>query len=45
MSWAGPHEGVYGVPAFNEICPDYLCPWLDWAMDVVLDGGWVSQGK
>jgi len=43
VSWAGPMDGVYGTPEFNAICPDDLCPWLNWVMDIILDGGWVNQ--
>jgi len=43
ISWAGPNDGVYGTPEFNAICPDVLCPWLNWFMDEVLDGAWVEQ--
>jgi hypothetical protein len=40
----GPHQGVYGVPKFNAICPNDLCPWLDWGMDLILDGKWIEKG-
>jgi palmitoyl-protein thioesterase len=43
ISWAGPHQGQYGVPMLNALCPDYLCPWLDWVMDLILDGSWEDQ--
>ena len=26
MSWAGPQDGVYGVPDFNALCPDSSTP-------------------
>jgi len=44
VSWAGPHDGVYGVPDLNAYCPDYDCALLNWLMDLALDGGWVDQG-
>lgn len=28
ISYAGPHDGVFGVPDFNYICPDNTCPWV-----------------
>jgi len=42
VSWAGPQDGVYGVPALNYLCPDYLCPYLDWVMDLVLTS-WTDE--
>jgi len=44
VSWASPHQGVYGVPSLNVYCPDDDCPWLDYLMDALLDGAWVEQG-
>jgi len=43
ISWAGPYDGVYGVPDVNAICPDDLCPWLNDLFDLVMDGGWIDQ--
>jgi len=43
ITWASPHNGVFGVPDLNALCPDQDCPWLDYLMDYILDGGWVSQ--
>jgi len=43
LSWAGPQDGVFGVPDLNYLCPDDYCPWLDYLMDIVEEGGWVSQ--
>jgi len=42
ISWAGPHDGVYGVPDVNALCPDYLCPWLDDIMDLLVEGAWTD---
>jgi len=42
ISWAGPHGGQYGVPAFNAYCPDELCPWLNDIFDQLLED-WVSN--
>jgi len=44
ISWAGPHQGVFGVPDFNAQCPVYDCPWLAILFDFVLDNdGWLSK--
>jgi len=43
ISWAGPQDGVYGTPMFNYLCPDDYCPWLNWLMDLVVDGSWIDQ--
>lgn len=40
----GPHDGVYGVPDLNALCPDEVCPWLDWVLDLVLDS-WEDECK
>jgi len=42
ISWAGPHQGVYGVPYFNELCPDDICPWLNFVVDLLEEGEWVD---
>jgi len=42
ISWAGPHDGVYGVPDVNELCPDDWCPWLNDIMDLLVEGGWTD---
>jgi len=39
VSWAGPNDGVYGVPDFNALCPDADCPWLANAFDALLSSG------
>ena len=39
ISWVGPHAGVYGVPAFNTLCPDVTCPWIDDLVDDLLTSG------
>jgi len=43
LSWAGPQDGVYGTPDVNYLCPDDYCPWLNDLMDLVEEGGWISQ--
>ena len=43
LSWAGPHDGVFGVPDLNALCPNTLCPWLDELMTDLLGGGWASK--
>jgi len=43
ISWVGPHDGVYGTPAFNELCPDQDCPWLNDLFDALLEGNWTDQ--
>eukprot|EP01091_Cochliopodium_minus_P011911 TRINITY_DN3497_c0_g1_i3.p1 TRINITY_DN3497_c0_g1~~TRINITY_DN3497_c0_g1_i3.p1 ORF type:complete len:186 (-),score=24.43 TRINITY_DN3497_c0_g1_i3:639-1196(-) len=37
LSLLGPHQGVYGTPEFNSICPDTMCPWLDEFVDYLLN--------
>jgi len=43
ISWAGPQDGVYGVPDFNSLCPDHLCPWLDELATYLSDGSWADK--
>jgi palmitoyl-protein thioesterase len=43
IAWASPQAGVYGVPDFNALCSDQECPWLNYIMDSILDGGWVDS--
>ena len=43
ISWAGPHDGVYGVPDFNAICPNVDCPWLDDLVDQASANGPLSK--
>jgi len=43
LSWLGPQDGVFGVPEFNAFCPNDDCPWFDWVMDTILEGGWIDQ--
>ena len=43
ISWAGPQAGVYGVPDFNALCPDALCPWLAELFDDVLRADVISS--
>jgi len=38
ITWSTPHQGVYGVPDFNALCPDTPCPWLINIFDDLLDG-------
>jgi len=38
ITWSTPHQGVYGVPDFNALCPDTPCPWLNNIFDALLDG-------
>jgi len=38
ITWSTPHQGVYGVPDFNALCPNTPCPWLDNIFDALLDG-------
>jgi len=38
ITWSTPHQGVYGVPDFNALCPDTPCPWLNNIFDDLLDG-------
>jgi palmitoyl-protein thioesterase len=42
ISLAGPMDGVYGVPDFNALCPDNLCPWLDDIMSQIVEGSWIE---
>jgi palmitoyl-protein thioesterase len=42
VSLAGPVNGVYGVPDFNELCPDNICPWLVEIMDLISEGGYAE---
>jgi len=37
ISWAGPQDGVFGVPEVNSICPDNLCPWFNWLFDLLMN--------
>jgi palmitoyl-protein thioesterase len=39
VSLAGPHDGVFGVPALNALCPDHFCPWLGKLFDELLASG------
>jgi len=43
ISWAGPHDGQYGVPDLNYYCSDYDCNILDSLFSLLLDGGYVSK--
>ena len=44
VSMAGPHQGVFGVPGINAVCPDDDCPWLAELFSLLLDGKrWVSK--
>jgi len=43
ISWVGPHGGVYGTPAVNQLCPDQDCPWLNDLFDSILEGQWTDQ--
>jgi len=43
ISWAGPQDGVFGVPEVNAICPDNLCPFFDWLLDILMHGESPSQ--
>jgi len=43
ITWASPHQGVYGCPVFNALCSDDICPWLDYFMDLLLAGEWMNQ--
>jgi len=36
ISWAGPQDGVYGVPDVNSFCPDEFCPILNWLFDLLM---------
>jgi len=38
ISWAGPFDGVFGVPDLNALCPDEACPWLLNLWNLVMDG-------
>jgi len=40
ISLAGPQGGVYGVPDFNDWCPDADCPWLAALMSKIIEKGW-----
>jgi hypothetical protein len=42
VSLAGPVTGVYGVPDFNELCPDNVCPWLAKIMSKIAEGGYTE---
>jgi len=42
VSLAGPVNGVYGVPDFNELCPDNICPWLAEIMSLISEGGYTE---
>ena len=42
VSLAGPQAGVFGVPDFNDWCPDSSCPWLvDW-FNGLSESGWTG---
>jgi len=43
ISLAGPQDGVYGVPDFNALCPDDLCPWLNVFFTSIVDGSWIDR--
>ena len=38
ISLAGPHDGVYGIPDLNALCPDTACPWVNDIIDTVTHG-------
>lgn len=42
VSLAGPQGGVYGVPDFNDWCPDAECPWIAAIMSKVAESGWLE---
>jgi len=42
ISLAGPMDGVYGVPDFNALCPDDLCPWLNTIFSQIVEGAWIE---
>jgi palmitoyl-protein thioesterase len=42
VSLAGPQQGVYGVPDFNALCPDYECPWLAKLVSQWAETGWTE---
>lgn len=42
ISLAGPMAGVFGVPDFNDWCPDAECPWLIDIMNAISEGGWTE---
>jgi len=37
VSWAGPQDGVFGVPDFNDWCPDEVCPLLNEIFDYCVE--------
>ena len=43
FSLAGPQDGVFGIPDFNDWCPDDACPWLAEWMSAVSEGGWAES--
>jgi len=44
ISLAGPHGGQFGVPDFNELCPDVDCPWLnDLFSDLLNSDAWLTD--
>jgi len=44
MSWAGPQQGVFGVPDLNAYCPVADCPWLAVLFDEILvQNNWLSK--
>jgi len=42
VSLAGPQAGVYGVPDFNDWCPDVDCDWINKIMSKIAEGGWTE---
>lgn len=37
VSWAGPHDGVFGVPDLNAICPDAICYGLPFIFSKIVE--------
>lgn len=42
ISLAGPQGGVYGVPDFNDWCPDDMCPWLNSIFSELVEKGFTE---
>lgn len=42
ISLAGPQGGVFGVPDFNDWCPDDTCPWINEIFSELLEKGFTE---
>jgi len=43
ITWASPHDGIYGTPDWHGLCPEWICPWMPYFFDIILDGYWIDQ--